>query len=290
MKIDTTRHMKWLISLLLLLVDASALAQSKGELLYGQSIEKISEQFLGMKYSGGCLGEGSDGRFDQDPLSRTDEFDCQTYVETVIAINRSVDLASFKNEMNLIRYYKGKTAYELRLHFSETQWIPENIKRGYLTDITDEFLPCNEELVTVDINKWYQSKQIDELKVPNPNEELLQELRSLAIGIEEESIQFSYLRVEKLDAEILQAIPSESIVVFVKKNTSSVGATPVMVTHMGFVIDTPNGKMLRHATPLKDYKKVTDMNLAEYITRFKSQATAEKFPAVGIKILMINSK
>jgi hypothetical protein len=287
MKIDTTRHMKILLPLLFLLVGSTAFAQSPAEYVFGLSIEKTSEQFLSVPYCGDALGEGGSGKFDQDPLCRTDGFDCQTFVETVIVMSRATDQKSFESEMNKIRYAMGKPAYEMRLHFSETQWIPENQRRGYFKDITEDFLPCVEQDVTVDMNKWYRAKTMENLNVANRSEDLLEEFQTLAADIEPESIAFTYLRVADIDEEILQAIPSESIIVFVKKNTSSVGADPIMVTHMGLVIDTPNGKVLRHATPMKDYKKVTDISLAEYIIKFKSQATAEKFPAVGIKILKI---
>lgn len=292
LKIDTTRHMYWVRTLLLLAISSTAFAQDiqmEPGLLYGQSIEKTSAQFLGKPYVGGCLGEGKEaGKYDQDPLCHSNQFDCQTFVETVLAMNRSKDLESFVQEMNQIRYYNGLISYETRLHFSETQWIPENEKRGYFTDITEQFLPCNEQVVTVDMKKWYHAKTITDLHVDGPNEKLLKEWQTTADGMEPDEINFTYLRVQDIDQEILDKIPNESIIIFVKKNTSTIGTSPVMVTHMGFVIDTPSGKVIRHATPLKDYKKVADMNLAEYFAKFKAQASAEKFPAVGIKILKIN--
>ena len=280
--------MKFILPVVLILVFSTSYAQMKGELLYGKSIEETSAQFLGAAYAGGCLGEGQNGKYDQDPLCRFDQFDCQTFVETVIAMNRSKDQASFEREMNQVRYYNGVIDYHTRLHFSETQWVPENERRGYFKDVTEEFLPCNEELVTVDMKKWYQAKAITDLKVDHPTEELLKEWQTTAEGMDADEINFTYLRVQDIDQALLDSIPNASIIIFVKKNTSDVGTSPIMVTHMGFVIDTPSGKVLRHATPLKDYKKVSDMNLAEYMAKFKAQAASEKFPAVGIKILQTN--
>ncbi|MCC7460536.1 MAG: DUF1460 domain-containing protein [Proteobacteria bacterium] len=280
--------MKFILPLLLVVIHSTSFAQMKGELLYGQSVEKTSEQFLGTAYAGGCLGEGQNGKFDQDPLCRFDQFDCQTYVETVLAMKRSKDQSSFEHEMNQVRYYKGLVDYATRLHFSETQWIPENEKRGYFQDITENFLPCNEQEISVDMKKWYRAKSLSDLKVAVPTEKLLQEWQTTADDMDADEMNFTYLRVQDIDQAILDAISNESIIIFVKKNTSSIGTSPVMVTHMGFVIDHPTGKKLRHATPLKDHKKVVDMDLAEYIEKFKKQSAAEKFPAVGIKILQTN--
>ena len=49
----------------------------------------ISEYFKGRPYVLGNLGEGSQGKYDQEPLYRTDVFDCTTYVETVIALAKA---------------------------------------------------------------------------------------------------------------------------------------------------------------------------------------------------------
>ena len=51
-----------------------------------QRIDAISAQFLGKPYLLGALGEGEQGYYDSSPLYRTDAFDCETYVDTVLAL------------------------------------------------------------------------------------------------------------------------------------------------------------------------------------------------------------
>src|SRR5438045_3981745 len=77
-------------------------------------LERISAQFLGTAYLLGPLGEGTQGYYDQSPLFRFDAFDCQTFVETVLALAISNDAATFKKLINEIRYRKGVVAFENR--------------------------------------------------------------------------------------------------------------------------------------------------------------------------------
>ncbi len=280
-KIGTTRNMKRLILLILMVPNFALYAQMREGLTFGRSIEEVSAQFLGTPYCGGPLGEGPEARYDQDPRCTLDKFDCQTFVETVIAFQRSQSSADVLREMDAIRYYKSIPKYEMRLHFVEMQWVPQNIENGYIKDITDLFLPCREGTTCLDIKEWYHVKKMDILQVPSPSQELLDELKALADHSDSEDIPMTYLPIANLTDEILDQIPSGSIVLFLKKNNEPSLPDPFMVYHMGFVIDTTNGKVLRHATPQEEYNSVVDMDLKKFIKeRFKARANA-----FGIKVL-----
>ena len=72
----------------------------------------ISQCFLGQPYLGGALGEGSGGRFDQNPIYRTDGFDCLTLVNTVLALALSQSLSEFQNKMFQLNYYDAEHKYQ----------------------------------------------------------------------------------------------------------------------------------------------------------------------------------
>jgi hypothetical protein len=277
-----------IVGLLLGLATSQVFANSHTNFLYGQSIEETSAQFLTMPYCKSPLGEGADGQFDQDPRCRFDKFDCQTYVETVLAMSRSDDHSSFEREMDLIRYHQGIVSFATRLHFSETQWIPENENRGYFTDITGSQSTCEEHEVTVNVSKWYQAKKHEDLNVACPAEDLLCNFQNQHFETPPTTAAFSYFPLEVLDGEFIKNIPSETIILFVRKNDKpEVGATPIMVTHMGFVVGTFSGKVLRHAA----YgDQVKDVNLQEYIDKFKLKSGAPTWASVGIKLLKPKSK
>jgi hypothetical protein len=282
-KIGTTRNMKRLILLLLVIPNFALQAQNKEGLVFGKSITETSAHFLGYPYCGGPLGEGPNGRYDQDSLCDTYDFDCQTYVETVIALNRSKNQKDYEQQMNQIRYLDGVVKYEMRLHFSETQWIPENERRGYFEDVSCELAECTEVPIKVDYFNWYKDKKEKDLVVAEFSKDLLDELHTMIEPGEPEPVPFKYIAKEKITAELIATFPNEAVVIIVRNSPTDARCQPKMVTHMGLVIDTQEGRMLRHATPLEKFKKVVDVKLSDYLEQFKTQSSA-----VGIKVLKIN--
>ena len=103
-----------------------------------QRVEAISALFLGVPYKLGPLGEGPDGEFDRDPLIRFDAFDCTTFIETVMALALDRDLGAAARTLQKIRYKDGQIGYATRNHFIELDWVPNNVRAGYLHDITAE--------------------------------------------------------------------------------------------------------------------------------------------------------
>jgi hypothetical protein len=101
-------------------------------------VEAVSELFLGTPYKLDALGEGPDGEFDRDPLIRFDAFDCTTFVETVMALSLESDLESAARTLQKIRYKDGQIGYATRNHITELDWVPNNVRAGYLRDITSE--------------------------------------------------------------------------------------------------------------------------------------------------------
>jgi hypothetical protein len=88
--------------------------------------EVFSAQFLGKPYLLGALGEGITAPYDQFPLYRTDAFDCETFVDTVLALTFSNGFNQFKQCINEIRYREGKPSYISRNHFAELDWNQNN--------------------------------------------------------------------------------------------------------------------------------------------------------------------
>jgi hypothetical protein len=92
-----------------------------------------TEGFLGTSYVLSPLGEGAG--HDADPLLRYDAADCVTMVEESMALALSRDDARVLEVLNHIRY-EGAPSYEGRLHVMEAQWLPVNLRRGLLEDVT----------------------------------------------------------------------------------------------------------------------------------------------------------
>src|SRR3954462_8703818 len=96
-------------------------------------IEALSQLFLGVPYTDLPLGDGDSGP-EPGPLFRTDGVDCQTYVETVLAMANAGSLKQAKSILDDIRYADGKPSFQSRTHFTEAQGLPVKARRGYRAD------------------------------------------------------------------------------------------------------------------------------------------------------------
>ncbi len=80
----------------------SAIKQAQRSPAVEDRIEQLSRLFLGMPYAQYPLGEESG--VEPQPRWRSDMVDCQTYVETVLAMANATTLAEAKALLDDIRY------------------------------------------------------------------------------------------------------------------------------------------------------------------------------------------
>lgn len=120
-------------------------------------IEALSASLLGADYADGRLGEGHQGKYDKDPLSRFDVFDCTTYIETIFAGALSTSESEFMRHLQALRYQDSKISFTTRNHFPSSDWLPNN--QDKLMDITAQVAAHDLKIATTDIDKksWYQS-------------------------------------------------------------------------------------------------------------------------------------
>src|SRR5258708_24150216 len=132
------------------------------KLPFPQRIDELSKLFLGTPYGDLPLGDGSGS----EPWARwrTDKVDCQTYVETVLAMANARNLKEAKSVLDDIRYGKPQPTFENRNHFTEAQWLPANTGKGYLKDevpIIDGRAPT--ETLTLSKAEWTKVKVLQRL-------------------------------------------------------------------------------------------------------------------------------
>jgi hypothetical protein len=245
-------------------------------------IEAFSAEFLGLPYgSGGPLGEGVDGRYDQDPLYRFDTFDCTTYVETVLSLARSSGLDQFERRMDEIRYENAVVDYVTRNHFPSLDWIPNNIRNGLFQDPTVELTPpavLREARATIDKPTYYSFMKADMLRVsglsPTEREERAQEWRQEGARFRPEVATLNYVPINWVVANPswTQNLASGMVVNFVRPNWDlrHLIGTHMNVSHQGFVIRRGSQLYLRHASTSG---KVSEVLLLDYLRPFVNHAT-----------------
>lgn len=250
-------------------IDAHVASVHASSATLAYRIERLSKAFLGTPYKLGPLGEGEEGEFDRDPLISFKQADCTTFVEQVMALSLAPDLARAKEALRRIRYREGVVGYESRNHFPEVDWIPNNVKAGHLRDVSRAVAGRRTGWAFKTISKraWYLAKSTADLEglpaEPEPERAArVERWRAKGSAFKDESARLPYVALEDLP-ELAAAIPSGTVASVVRQPLDE---KPVMVTHQGLVIQTPEGAIFRHAA----YgKQVEDVPLLEYAGRFK---------------------
>lgn len=266
------------------------LTQFKDEISLTKRLNKISKIFVGLPYGkGGPLGEGPEGRYDQDPLYRFDTFDCTTYLETIMALAIARDVNEFEAHLNNIRYENGEVDYFKRNHFTDLQWIPYNISNGYMAEYTHK-VHTNVKMAEALINYsgWILSHKIEQIVVPYANREerdfLLSELKSRAPEFKSEIARVPYISINEIIAKpsILTKIPSGAIVNFVRPNwdLTQIAGTHQNISHQGFLFRINKVLYLRHASTTG---KVEELPFIDYLKRFQNHPTLK-----GIHLMVMN--
>jgi N-acetylmuramoyl-L-alanine amidase-like len=229
-------------------------------LSFGERIDRLSGVFLGTPYGEFPLGDGSGP--EPWPRWRIDKVDCQTYVETVLAMANARSLAEAKHVLDDIRY-KGDPSFENRNHFTEAQWLPANIEKGYFTDevpAIDGRAPT--ETLTLVHAQWSK----------------VQVLRRLANihNIPDGKYRVRYLPLDELRKYVKNIEPGTIIMVVREHDPNRV----VRISHMGFVIQTPKGWMVRHASTGPEHA-VIEVPFGEYVAK---QTSFKKWKVVGFAL------
>jgi hypothetical protein len=242
-----------------------------------QRVEAVSELFLGVPYKLGSLGEGPDGEFDRDPLIRFDAFDCTTFVETVMALSLDGDLESATRTLQKIRYKDGQIGYATRNHFIELDWVPNNVRAGYLHDITSEVAGRNAVKVhkTISKRRWYLRKSrlsLDGGFTEDEKKPLALKLQHLGSRFPDQRATLTLLPLKALPLA-LPNIPSGTIANLVH---ASQRYKETIVSHQVLLIKKSDGWYVRHAA---SDKTVEDDPIA-ILARYKDS----RWPLIGLNL------
>lgn len=265
-------------------------------------IEYISQTFLATPYLLSALGEGIKGEYNQSPLYRFDAFDCETFVDTVIALALGSNVSSFEQCIRKIRYKDGHISLITRNHFTDLDWNKNNQAQGLVKDITTSILDSNQKSIAkiakAQINKanWYQHFRLKDLYLPNLSaSERAKRLRILKtqtknLQVQEATIPYLPLKVlftqsGKANLYLFKQIPHAAIIEIIRPNWNlreKIG-TALNVSHLGFAIWKNNRLYFRQASSL--HKKVIDVPLIDYLHEARKSPTIK-----GINIQIVLNK
>ncbi|MFI4919332.1 MAG: N-acetylmuramoyl-L-alanine amidase-like domain-containing protein [Legionellales bacterium] len=270
--------------------------------LMPQRIDWFSAKFLGDKYLLGALGEGPGARYDQFPKYRTDAFDCDTYVTTVVSLALAHSLKSFQQCLKHTRYQNGKATYLYRNHFTSIDWNKNNQQRGVLKDITLTIKDQNQRPVALFANalinksNWYAYKSIATIRLEHENKTQqatrLLELKAQGKNLKTSRSKVPYLPFTALFTDkskpnlyLFAQIPQGAIIEIIRPNWDlrKLIGTSLNISHLGFAIWIKGHLYFRQASSQQG--KVVDVLLVEYLKE------AQKSPTIkGINIQIVKTK
>lgn len=226
---------------------------------------EVSERFLGTPYRASPLGEGEG--VDADPRIRFDAVDCLTFVEETMAASLASSADEMEPVLTEIRY-GSELSYEARNHLMEAQWIPRNIQKGFVRDVTRVYggkdaIEVEKELT----ERTWNSRSSQQLALP-PKRRPLGSFKVNAIPLHEVS-------------KVAEKIPSGTILMVVREDRP---LKATRVTHLGFVIHRGRRTYLRHATV--SASRVIDEELETFLSR---NAKYAKWKVVGVSLFEVAS-
>lgn len=247
----------WSLSVLVLLAADPAPAAPVRE-----RVLAASARLIGTPYVHSPLGEGSG--VDPDPLVRFDAVDCLTFVEESLALGAAPAPDQVPHLLSQIRY-ADRISYEGRNHLMEAQWLPNNVRKGFLRDVTRSF--GGEAAVRME-------------KVITASTWASQSSRLLDLSEEHRPVGTFGLEVLPLKETLasLDRIPPGTILLVVREDRPG---KVTRITHLGFVVQKKGRTYLRHAAR-NYYRRVVDEDLRTFLTR-NSKYT--RWPVVGVSLL-----
>ena len=238
-----------------------AIAQEQAAPDLADRIERISRLFLGTPYGSFPLGEGEG--VEPQPRFRSDQVDCQTYVETVLALANARSLPEAKALLDDLRYRAPPLTFSSRNHFTEAQWVPANEAKGYLEEETTRLDP-HAPVAKLVLHRAQWSK-------------VAGLARLVPAQIPEGAFPIRYLPLAEARRLWPRFAPGSVLLIVRARDPQRV----VRVSHMALVVKTPAGLVVRHAS-FGAEKQVIEEKAADFLDR---QATYRKWPVIGIALL-----
>jgi hypothetical protein len=198
-------------------------------------IDFLSARFTYSKYSDGTLI--GDAATPEVFVINLKEIDCFTYLDYVEAMTLSRSFAEFRENLRNIRYRSGVLTFENRNHFF-TDWREVN------ADIVEDVTAYIAGDTSIEIEKTLNVKE-DGTNFLN--------------GIQPVKRQLSYIPSRMLNDELMEKLKTGDFIGIYSEIQG------LDVSHVGIITIEDNIRYLRHASSAKEYRKVIDQDLKDYL-------------------------
>lgn len=218
-------------------------------------VAAAADKFIGTPYVGGTL------ECSPEQLTvNTEELDCTTFVETVLALaltveSRRTSWRDYINTLEQLRYRNGRVnGYASRLHYI-SDWIVDNSHRGNLTEVTERIGRADSKIKTLD----YMSSHRDAYPALADSANFAG-IKNVEVGYR--SHKYPFIKPSNLSSAQLR----DGDVVALTTNTPGLD-----VTHMGIIKMVDGTPHLIHASSKQQKVVIDKLSLADYMRRNRTQ-------------------
>lgn len=201
--------------------------------------------------------------------------DCESFVELVIAFSLSRSVREVSRHWRQIRHDEGIPG-PTRRHFTVVKgWLSKNEAAGYLRDLTRGIGGAATRVLERDLTPTAQWRPY-----------YLRRFFSLGVRAPLGRARIDYLPLASLPAAgrsgLLGRLPHGAVLHIVSAPHER---SPYLVTHVGFVFQTPWGPIIRHASRSPHRRRVEDRPLGPYLAYVgRTPAGPEMRTAIGIHL------
>lgn len=228
----------------------------------------IARKFLGKPYVEATL--------EQSPELVTvniDQFDCTTFVETVLALSYTVgegrtSWRDFVYNLERLRYRGGELdGYPSRLHYV-CDWVVDNVHRGNVQDATRLFPYVNYVTRSIDFMSENRSKYPALSDSTN-----FARLKNTEIGYRNH--RFPYIKTIDMGRKETKTELRDGDAIALVTSIKNLD-----VSHMGFVVMKDGEPYMLHASTTGGKVEITERPLAQYLKRNRN--------LIGVRVIRLN--
>ncbi len=228
----------------------------------------VARQLVGSPYQAGTL-EGDTELL----VVNTSQFDCTTFVETVLALavtaaNDTAQWGDFAHNLLGIRYRGGVIdGYSSRLHYM-SDWVKNNTQQGLFTEVTS--LCPKAAQMRIDLNYMTAHRRsYPALSVSDAEYEKMQNIEAEYYGY-----SYHYIPKNQLAIQPVKKFFKAGDIVLITTDTKGLD-----VSHMGIVVVKNGEPYLLHASSKSRSVIVDNQSLNLYINNLKG--------ATGVRVLRL---
>ncbi len=227
----------------------------------------FGRQFKGVPYVAKTLEKNADEKI----IVNLRQLDCTTYVETVLALSRTMaqrklTFANYCENLKKVRYRNGNVAYPARQHYF-TYWIQENTKENIVKNIQSPNPPFS---ATQTVNANYMTTHLESYPMLKGKPQWVKQIAEMEQSITGTKQKYIPTNAVTNSNVVRKTVQDGDIIAIV---TSKAG---LEISHIGIAVWHKDGLHMLNASSL-NHKVVEDDDLLQKYLR--KQTTA-----LGIRI------